>query len=448
MAVANRWFFMAFAWVGLGACAASPKPVLSVAEYDLSCSRVEVSRIDDDHYAASGCGRGAVYVQSCDDGSGCRWGRMRHGHEVDVAAAQAPLYGTPAPREVISAPPPAQREVLPAPQPGEPQREVLPAPPPATTSGGEAPGAGAPSSSSADPNASIGGSSAALSADPTTAPAQDQLSAPYQAEVPAVPTTQRVQYAPPAPLAENPPPPPSTTYVWVSGYWWSGNWGWTWVPGYWCPPRYGYSWIGGGWYWYSNYWWYYPGGWGYPGTRTIVYAPSPRPQRVVTVRTIRPSAVAHSSHFATNNSAVASHLVTPRAASPSSFRPQGSPLLHYPTPVPQSRLELGAGVHAFHPGQPNQSSVGRLVRPSESVPPRASYGSRSNFGGSGYSHALQPGSRGGSMSHTRSPSSMPSRGPAPSRAGPGSFHMPSHGGGGMPMHGGGGGGMHMVHPHR
>ena len=52
MAFANRWLSMAFACVGLGACAASPKPVLSVAEYDLSCSKVEVSRVDDDHYRA------------------------------------------------------------------------------------------------------------------------------------------------------------------------------------------------------------------------------------------------------------------------------------------------------------------------------------------------------------------------------------------------------------
>src|SRR5262245_50289546 len=136
MAFANRWFSVAFACVSLGACAASPKPVLSVAEYDLSCSKVEVSRVDDDHYAASGCGRGAVYVQSCDDGAGCRWARMRHGHEVDVAAAQAPIYGEPAPREVIAAPPPEERQVLPAPPPAE--REILPAPPPGT-SGGEAP---------------------------------------------------------------------------------------------------------------------------------------------------------------------------------------------------------------------------------------------------------------------------------------------------------------------
>jgi hypothetical protein len=419
MPFANRWCWVAFACVGLGGCAASPKPVLSVAQYDLSCSAVEVSRVDDEHYAASGCGRGAVYVQSCDDGAGCRWARMRHGHEVDVAAAQAPLMGVPQQRQIIGAPPPEQRQIMPAPPPGS--REVIPAPPPDATSGGNAaPGAAVPTSG------------------------QDSaLSAPYQAEVPAVPTSQQTQYTPPAPLVEDRPPPPSPSYVWVGGYWWSGDWGWTWVPGYWTPPRPGYAWYGGGWYWYSSYWWYYPGGWCYPGTRTIVYAPSPRPTRVVTVRTIRPNAGAHGS------TVIAS---APRPA-PSSFHPQGSPLLHYPSPAMSSRLVPSSAssrlvppssqVQAFHPGQPNHSSFGRLVRPNESVPPRSSYGSHASslgYGGSSASHfGRTPSSSVSSHSFSRPHGSSSFSSHPSSRPPASSFHVPSHGGGGS---------MHSIHPRR
>jgi hypothetical protein len=445
MPFANRWFIVAFACVSLGACAASPRPVLSVAEYDLSCPQVEVSRIDDNHYAASGCGRGAVYVQSCDDGAGCRWARMRHGHEVDVAAAQAPLYGTPAPREVIAAPPPAQREVLPAPAPGSP--EVVPAPAPDATSGGEAPApdaAPAPASS-------------------TTPVQEDQLSQPYQAEVPAVPAAQRVQYAPPAPIVETRPAPPQVTYIWVGGYWWWGDWGWTWVPGYWAPPRRGFVWVGGGWYWYSSMWWYYPGGWCYPGSRVVVYAPAPRPQRVVTVRTIRPHSVSSSPAVA-SRAPRSGAAVSPRApvasapapvrsaASASSFRPRESPLMHYPAPTPSATGRLTPRPHAsaIQPsGQPGgrggSASLGRVVRPTETVPPRSNYGSRGNPS-SRFDYS-RPSSSPGRFDRTPStgsrsvaPSSRAPSRVSPAKPPPSSFRVPSRGSapsrGSMPSRGG------------
>jgi hypothetical protein len=420
MAFANRWFSLAFACVGLGACAASSRPVQSVAQYDLSCARVEVTRVDDDHYAAAGCGRGAVYVQQCEGGE-CRWARLRHGHEVDVAAAQVPLVGTPAPqREVLPAPAPAGREVLPAPPPGS--REVLPAPPPEATSGGE------------------------TSPDAATQPLENSsLSDPYQTEVPAVPAAQRTTYPPPAPLVETRPAAPSVTYVWVGGYWWWGDWGWTWVPGYWAPPRPGFVWVGGGWYWYSSWWWYYPGGWCYPGTRVVAYAPAPRPQRVVTVRTIRPHAEARRPAVATHSPTRAPvRTIEPArsAASPSQFTPQRPPLLRYPGTSSAGRERLlaspqrapsgysvapatgGSRAGASLRASPPSSSHGRLVKPGSTVPPRSTLSPRSSSAPSASRFDRTPQVK-SAAPRSRPPSTVSPR--APSRSAPSSLRPPSGG---------------------
>ena len=385
---AKRWFWaslLSVCWVG---CAGAQKSVQNVAEHDLACDKVEVSKLGDDRFAAAGCGRGAVYKESCDDG-GCRWGRMRHGHEDELARENQPPMLAPGPREVLPAPAPAQREVTPAPPPQ--QREVIPAPPPgaandtqnpAASSGGEAPA-----------------SDAAL-ASQVTPLSEGQLSDPYEATVPAEPTTQQVAYPPPAPLYETRPPAPYVTYVWVPGYWWWATAGWTWLPGYWCAPRPGFAFVAGGWYWGAGWWWYSPGGWAYPGTTTVVYAPPPRPNRVVTVRTFHPQrtvrpapapgrvagvrglAPAARSPALRPSTSAASPTVRPGSA----YRPTGSPLVRYPVSPSMARQQRAymtprAGYAPASKGYvppskwaqaQSQGSVGRVVQPNA---PRPSYSS-------------------------------------------------------------------------
>ncbi len=361
---------LSLCWVS---CAGAQKPVQSVAEYDLGCSKVEITRIEKDRYAAYGCGRGAMYVESCEGGE-CHWARMRHGHEDEIARQNQPASSAPAaPREILPAPTPEQREVLPAPAPQ--QREVLPAPPPGAASGAQ----GAPAASS-------GGEAAPQSGDAqlgsqVTPLSQGDLSDPYQATVPEQATAQQVAYAPPAPLVETRPPPPSVTYVWVSGYWWWATPGWTWVPGYWCPPRPGFVWIGSSWYWSSGWWWYYPGGWGYPGTHTVVYAPAPRPNRVVTVRTFHPHRTVRPAPAPSRLSEGRPAGMNPSrgvASSPAlhpAYRPTQSPLVRYPaTSHAASRQQSAFATRSDYPSSSSfarpQGAPGRLVQPHA---PRPSY---------------------------------------------------------------------------
>ena len=115
----------------LSGCATTAAPeVHDVARHDLACPRVEVAEVTGERYAASGCGKGAVYARLCDD-QGCRWGRLRHGHEANLSGV-APAAGAEQPpaREILPAPVPNKREVIAAPAPGTPEREVQPAPPP------------------------------------------------------------------------------------------------------------------------------------------------------------------------------------------------------------------------------------------------------------------------------------------------------------------------------
>jgi hypothetical protein len=405
--------WLGFVSVLLVGCAGSAKPVRSVAEYDLSCGNVEVNRIDDERYAAYGCGRGAMYVQSC-DGSGCRWARMRHGHEAEVAgAAPVPALRTPAPREVQAAPPLPSREVTPAPAPQ--QREVLPAPAPSSsatpaTSGGEAPALG----------------------QQTTPLTQGELSDPYDSEVPAQPVAQQVADAPPEPLVETRPAAPRVTYVWVGGYWWWNSPAWVWVPGYWCPPRPGFVYIGSYWYWSSGWWWYYPGGFGYPGTTTVVYAPAPRTQRVATVRTFRPHRTVHSTPARVDNSP---RTVT---SSGSSFRPTASPLTRYPSAHASARnvtAQRAPSASSHQVMQRPNGGIGRVVRPQEartrfSAPSRAVTSSGPRFDrGAGprvdRSNVVRPES-------TRVPTSRNVRPAAPSSAPRAPRSFDHKGGGGSP----------------
>jgi hypothetical protein len=113
----------------LAGCATTQQrtEVAGAAALDLACEAVEVSELSDGSYAASGCGRGAVYTQLCDY-NGCRWGRLRHGHEQQVAASMMPP--PTAGREILAAPPPEQRMVLPAPAPDGNVAPPAPPPPP------------------------------------------------------------------------------------------------------------------------------------------------------------------------------------------------------------------------------------------------------------------------------------------------------------------------------
>ncbi len=340
-----------FGWVlaaGLSACATVPADVTRTARADLGCSNAEVTKLASGRYGASGCGKGAVYAEVC-DGEGCRVGRLRHGHEVEIGQRVAPP-AAPAQREVIAAPAPAAHEVLPAPAPAT--REILPAPPPAgeaSTSGGESSDAGASQ---------------------TPVPlSQGELSAPYEAEVPATPPPQKVSSAPPEPLVEDRPAPPAPTYVWVGGYWWSGPSNWLWVPGYWCAPMVGYTYMPGYWYWGFGYWNYWPGGWGYPGSTVIAHAPAPRPRNVVVVRSFQPRPRAHvvTRHDVRGSSP--SHVA--RGSRPA-FSPRSSPLLRYPLPG-------GAKIASISPSR-NSGYSGMGMQKGRSVAPSSKAGRSNSVG--------------------------------------------------------------------
>lgn len=375
-----RRFIMSsgFGWVlvaGLSACATIPTDVSRTARADLSCPDVEVTKLASGRYGASGCGKGAVYAEVC-DASGCRVGRLRHGHEVEIGQRIEPPTQA-APREVIAAPGPEQRDVLPA--PAAPDREILPAPAPA--------GASAESS---------GGESSAAPAPQTPVPlSQGDLSAPYEAEVPAAPTPQMVNNAPPEPLVEDRPSAPAPTYVWVGGYWWWGTSNWLWVPGYWCSPMVGYSYMPGYWYWSVGYWNYWPGGWGYPGSTVIVHTVAPRPRNVVTVRAFQPRVQARPT-VAVTSGVRATAGTRPGAAPRPGFSPRSSPLMRYPVPNSShlatisgrnnssygalggkkahsgspAHLKSGANTSPGYRASPN--SVGKVVKPS-SIDKRPTY---------------------------------------------------------------------------
>lgn len=334
--------------LSLTGCATAPMQVTTVARQDLACPNADLAKLSSDRYAASGCGRGAVYVRLC-DARGCRWGRLRHGHETAIAAQIAPSPAS-APREVIAAPAPEAREVVPAPAPAE--REILPAPAP----DGGPPSATPPAADPATP-AAPGTAPAAPGAAPVPAPvplSQGQVSEPYEAVVPERPSAQRVAYAPPQPLVEDRPPPPVAGYQWVNGYWFWGTAGWVWLPGYWVSPVVGYSYQPGYWYWSMNYWWYYPGGWCHPGSTTIVYQTAPRSQRIVRVRSFSGGGLGQGTRGSLASSSGASSRGIVRA-SPGGFRPRSSPLLRYPSSSGSSGRASSASARS--------GGIGRVVRP-------------------------------------------------------------------------------------
>jgi hypothetical protein len=388
--------FTAAAWSG---CASTPKEVVSVARADLACDQVEIAEVSKNRFAATGCGKGAVYMHLCSGGAGCQWARLRGVGEVPETSGgvSAAAPNTPAPpREIIAAPPPAQREVIPAPPPGESApREIIPAPPP---------------------------QDGALKETPLS---QGTLSDPYQAEVPATPTVQRVEYPPPAPLVETPPPAPVHTHIWVGGYWWWANASWVWAPGYWCPPRPGFAYVPGRWYWASNYWWYGPGGWARPGSTVIAYHPAPRPVRVVAVRSFTPNRVygapVVAPRYAGSLVQGGSRVRVAPAPAPRAFAPRSSPMYRYPTalssPTHLPPRTLGASRGSF--GRPQQT----LPRPSYGTP-RGVSPSYPSYGSSPRGDYYRDASRarvspGPSVVHGNSfsPSRAPSPSPSPSRGG-------------------------------
>ncbi len=381
-------------WSVLG-CAATPKQVVNIARADLACPSAEVTQIGGDRYGASGCGRGAVYTRLCDD-AGCRWGRLRHGHETAIAGQLQPASAAPAPeeREVLAAPAPATREIIPAPPPGGADAPPLVAPV-------AAPDASAAPATPTAPGAP--GAALAPAATPTPVPlSEGELSAPYDATVPERPQPQQTAYAPPQPLVDDRSPPPAPYYQWVGGYWSWGASGWVWLPGYWCAPVMGYSYMPGYWYWSSSYWWYWPGGWARPGTRTIVVQTAPRPQRIVRVRGFTPRSGGGTSGRASVASAAPAHGVG-RASPMTGFRPASSPLLHYPSPV-------------------NRAASGGIARSTNIGRPIGSAG-----GGASVGHVVRPGAIGARPS--RFATSRPSSGPSPAvrRAITPGFSRPSSG---------------------
>ncbi len=345
-------------WLLPAGCATAPVQVASLARHDLGCPTAHVVPMPPGRYAASGCGLGAVYARVC-DGTGCRWGRLRHGHEAALAAQTAAGKSSGV-REVIPAPNPGPRNVMAAPSPAV--REVLAAPPP-------------PDTQQAPPADTDGGSPP-----PTAAPApvplsQGAVSTPYEALVPERPVEQRSAAAPPQPLIdERPAAPPN--YQWVGGYWFWGATGWVWLPGYWSAPVIGYAYQPGYWYWSSSYWWYWPGGWSRPGATTVVYQTRPRTQRVVRVRSFAPRPAGTAAFDGSHARASYPAAVRP-SPSPSGFRPSSPTLLGYPTASREGSVRVAS------PGRPAASPIGRLVRPG-AVPPRPSRfaSSRPSRGGS------------------------------------------------------------------
>jgi hypothetical protein len=406
------------------ACAGAPKQVVEVARTDLACAQVSITEVGDNRYAASGCGRGGVYAQMCQDQQGCSWVRLRGANEVANEYATSGGVSQPAPtsepRQIIAAPPPAQREVIAAPPPA--QREIIAAPPPANNTPAQQGAAGQDSQGS-------GSSTQSFTPQPTPL-SQGELSTPYEAEVPVEPIVQRVEVPPPAPLLEQPPPPPVRSYVWVDGYWWWNTPRWVWVSGYWCPPRVGYAYVRGSWYWSNNYWWYGPGGWARPGGTYIVHRLPPRPHRVTTVRDFSPhraTSTASARVVGSGNGLSRAPSYSGRSAAPAprSFSPQGSPVYRYPSSVAPSNRSLG--------------TVGgsRMSAPSV-APQNRSYGTAgSRMSSPGYVERPSPASRpkrfesGLGNSPGRS-FSAPSQMSAPRAApAPRSFSTGRSGGGGM-----------------
>jgi len=384
----------------------SKRAVVTVATHDLSCDRVDVSEVSQNKFAAYGCGRGAVYTQLC-EGSECRWGRLRHGHESSIAAASQPPVAES--REILPAPA-EPRQVLPAPAPE--QRQVIPAPPPAANA----------------PGADTGASPLQPGAAPAAAPvslSDGDLSAPYQTQVPAQPTAQQTTEAPPVPLVETRPPLPYYNNVWISGYWWWGTGAsWVWAPGYWCAPYYGYSYIPGGWYWRGGYWNYGPGGWARPGTTTIINRNfPPRASTVATTRSFTPHRVVRS----------ATPMQGQRVGqAQGSFQPRGSPLMA-PARVSRPDSTASRGASYGNKSRFGADGVGRVVAPGSSARPRSDFSSRS------YAPSYS-GSSGGGRDFGR-PSSGSSRGSFSSGGGySGGGGRSSGGSGGGRSFGGGGGG--------
>lgn len=415
--------------IGLAGCASAPAmPINSVARGDLGCDQVSVNEVADNRYQAVGCGRTGTYAKLC-SGRHCSWVRVRSPGEIQQSSGgyatgsygQSPLVLAPPlqSREVIAAPPPAQAQ----------PREIIQAPPPegqpvAVATDAAAPTAPAPEQQAYTPQPT-----------PLT---QGDLSQPYQTEVPLEPTTQRVQYPPPAPLVEVRPPAPQPSYVWVGGYWWWGNPAWTWVPGYWCAPRFGYSYVASSWYWNSGYWYFGTGGWARPGSTLIVAQVGPRPSRYVTSRSFTPHYVASGGGRIGTGPV---HTPMP-ARAPQHYTPQASPLYHYPTSSAQRVDRMNAMTPSRSSGYTGLTShgPGRFGAGSTSSSAR-SYGYQPGRMGSGSSHSSQGPARmdsGPSMpssSGFRTPpmSRMPSSSPSHSYGGY------SRGGGSVGRMGGGGG---------
>jgi hypothetical protein len=399
-------------WAFLGGCASSPAlPIKSVAGADLACAQVSVSEVADNRYQAVGCGKTGTYAKLC-SGRNCSWVRVRSAAELAEQSSggyASPSYGQP--REIIQAPPPAQpREIVQAPLPAQPQqREIIPAPPPEQQAAAQ------------DPNVQQNLTQSSYTPQPTPL-AQGDLSQPYQTEVPAEPTAQRVQYAPPAPLVEQQPPPPQPNYQWINGYWWWGNPSWTWVPGYWCPPRYGYTYVGSSWYWSNGYWWFGTGGWARPGSTIIVASPGPRPSRYVTSRSFTP-------HYVSSSGG---RMSAGPAHAPAHFTPQSSPLYRYPTSSSQrvGRMSAShgpAGATGYNSGL-SSSHAGRFGAGSATT---------SHYNGSPARMNASPAAP--SSSSYRAPQMHRMGGSSGGSSG-GSFGRSGGGGAGFGRMGGGGGG--------
>ena len=363
-------------------------------------------RLGSGRYAASGCGRGAVYEQRCDGGD-CRWGRLRHGHELTVASssfapasAEVTSGGAAAALPSMAAAPPA-----PAPEP----RVIEPAPAPDARTVQPAPAPDVDSTGQQQSPLLVDDAAQAQALDPVPLTADD-LSDPYQAQVPAEPVAQQTSQTPPVALVETRPSPPSPTYIWVGGYWWWSTGGWLWVPGYWCPPVVGYTYLPGRWYWSVGYWNYWPGGWALPGSRTVVYRVRARPHRRVYVRRYTPR---------------------PRSSrSPGIVRGRPRPATRpsYRAPSSMGRRTVAPAPRPQRPGRvsPGSSAVGRRVSPSTVVSPRSKSSSplyrRPAPTFSPPARRSSPARPGGSYGVRSSPSRA-----APARVRPSPRSMPSHG---------------------
>jgi hypothetical protein len=434
----NPTRFMLLA-VLLGGCASAPAtPINAVARGDLACDQVNVSEVADNRYQAVGCGRTGTYAKLC-SGRHCSWVRVRSATEIaQSSGGYAPPVGSYGQRQIILAPPPQQREVIQAPPPAQPQpREIIAAPPPEAQ-------ATAPAQDAAAPQQPYTPQPTPLS--------QGELSQPYQTEVPLEPSTQRVEYPPPAPLVEVRPAPPQPSYVWVGGYWWWGNTAWTWAPGYWCAPRFGYNYIASSWYWNSGYWYFGPGGWARPGSTIIVGGVGPRPNRYVTSRSFTPRYVASAGGRMGTGPAYGPSSV---ARAPQRFTPQSSPMYRYPTSTSQRMGRMGTSMGGGpqrmggYNGLTNSQGPGRFGAGSTTSSQR-NYGYQpSRMGSSPQPRRMDMGPSSPSSSSFRSAPMMrmPSS-PSPSRMGSpgggGSFGRMGGGGGGGGgfgrMGGGGGGG--------